>query len=818
MQDEKCSYDKIRHMSKKNAQPKKRISKKEVVSEAPKSLSIARYIRGMTPTVLPENRYVKNTVLTLVFFVLCLFFILASLNLGGTLGKTIYSWFHSLLGYGYFVLPFLFGIQAYFYSIHKETSSLAKTKIFFSLTLLISVLGSLEITSANAGGKLGQWVSLPLLNLFDKTLSYIVLVAVLLISLVVLFEFSIGMKKVSNPDENELDDTEESTVKQNKKMRIEGVITDNDDDIKDSKNKSKTDPEYESDIKDNIKDNEKSTVNKGVSRNDSDSSSKDKDSDEDILQVSRKSLLIGKPYVPPPLAMLERDKGKPEVGDIKANANIIKRTLQNFGVQVEMDEISVGPSVTRYALKPAEGVKLSKILGLQNNLSLALAAHPIRIEAPIPGKSLVGIEVPNTTKTVVGLGTLLSSDEFQKSPDPLLIALGKGVSGKLYYENLAKMPHLLIAGTTGSGKSVMIHNLITSLLYKNSPDNLRFIFIDPKRVELTLYNKIPHLLTPVITDPKKAILSLKWAAKEMTRRYDILEKHSVRDIDSYHKNVLMPALEKARKDSGKKPEDADELSETLPDTMPYIVVVIDELADIMQTYPRELEAGIVKLAQMSRAVGIHLVLSTQRPSVNVITGLIKANIPSRMALQVASQIDSRTILDTRGAEELLGRGDMLYLTGRMPNPQRVQSPNITETETKKIVKHLIDHMEYVPDTIALTPQDQEQAGTNAIFSSNIGESMDDDVEDDLYEEAKMAVIDAKKASTSYLQRKLRVGYSRAARLIDILESKGIIGPADGSKPREVLIGKDNSPSMSNTGPSDTSPDMEDEDDERDRVV
>lgn len=816
MQDEKCSYGKIRHMSKKNAQPKKRISRKETVPETSKSLSIARYIRGMTPTVLPEDRYVKNTVLTLVFFVLCLFFILASLNLGGSLGKTIYSWFHSLLGYGYFVLPFLFGIQAYFYSIHKETSSLAKTKIFFSLTLLISVLGSLEITSANAGGKLGQWVSLPLLNLFDKTLSYIVLVAVLLISLVVLFEFSIGVKKVSNDSEQDIDEVDGLVQKPNKKIRIEGVISDNDEDIKDTKNKSRNDSEYTSEIKDNIKDTDKNTVNKGFSRNDPDAPSKDKDSEEDILQVSRKSLLIGKPYVPPPLALLERDKGKPEVGDIKANANIIKRTLQNFGVQVEMDEISVGPSVTRYALKPAEGVKLSKILGLQNNLSLALAAHPIRIEAPIPGKSLVGIEVPNTTKTVVGLGTLLSSDEFQKSPDPLLIALGKGVSGKLYYENLAKMPHLLIAGTTGSGKSVMIHNLITSLLYKNSPDNLRFIFIDPKRVELTLYNKIPHLLTPVITDPKKAILSLKWAAKEMTRRYDILEKHSVRDIDSYHKNILMPALEKARKDSGKKPEEADELSEALPDTMPYIVVVIDELADIMQTYPRELEAGIVKLAQMSRAVGIHLVLSTQRPSVNVITGLIKANIPSRMALQVASQIDSRTILDTRGAEELLGRGDMLYLTGRMPNPQRVQSPNITETETKKIVKHLIDNMEYVPDTIALTPQDQEQAGTNAIFSSNIGEAMDDDVEDDLYEEAKMAVIEAKKASTSYLQRKLRVGYSRAARLIDILESKGIIGPADGSKPREVLVGKDNSPSASNSDIESVN-DESDEND-RDRVI
>jgi S-DNA-T family DNA segregation ATPase FtsK/SpoIIIE len=351
------------------------------------------------------------------------------------------------------------------------------------------------------------------------------------------------------------------------------------------------------------------------------------------------------------------------------------------------------------------------------------------------------------------------------------------------------MPHALIAGTTGSGKSVMIHNVITSLLYKNSPENLRFIFIDPKRVELTLYNKIPHLLTPVITDPKKAILALKWAGKEMARRYDILEKHAVQNIDSYHKNILAPAVEVFKKE-GKK-EAKLEL-----DAMPYIVIIIDELADIMQAYPRELEAGIVRLAQMSRAVGIHLILSTQRPSVNVITGLIKANIPTRLALQVASQIDSRTILDARGAEELLGSGDMLFLTGRMSSAQRVQSPNITETETKKVVKYLIDNMDYIPDTIQLGPQDQEAgSGTNAIFSSafNTGGMEDDDMEDDddLYEDAKAAVIEINKASTSYLQRKLRVGYSRAARLIDLLEKRGIIGPADGARPREILIKSNN---------------------------
>src|SRR6185369_15738011 len=288
--------------------------------------------------------------------------------------------------------------------------------------------------------------------------------------------------------------------------------------------------------------------------------------------------------------------------------------------------ISIGPSITRYALKPAEGVKLSRIVGLQNDLSLALAAHPIRIEAPIPGKSLVGIEIPNSTKTKVGLGSLLSAAEFQNSEKPLLMCLGKGISGVSYFGNLAKAPHLLIAGSTGSGKSVTIHAVITSLLYRNSPDNLKFIMIDPKRVELTLYKGIPHLLTPVITDAKKTILALKWAAKEMDRRYDILQTESLQNIESYHKKVVEPEIAKAKNKENTEEKKAIE-------TMPYIVIVIDELADIMQAYPRELESAIVRLAQMSRAVGIHLILSTQRPSVNVITGLIKANVPTRIALQ-----------------------------------------------------------------------------------------------------------------------------------------------------------------------------------------
>lgn len=453
-----------------------------------------------------------------------------------------------------------------------------------------------------------------------------------------------------------------------------------------------------------------------------------------------------------------------------------------------MDEVSIGPSVTRYALKPAEGVKISRIIGLQNDLSLALAAHPLRIEAPIPGKSLVGIEIPNSVKSTVGLAALIGSEEFQKSEKPLLVTLGKGISGKSHFANVAKMPHVLVAGATGSGKSVTIHAIITSLLYRNSPENLRFIMIDPKRVELTLYNKIPHLLTPVITDAKKTILALKWATKEMDRRYDVLESNSVKDIDSYHKNILAPEVKKI--EELKKKGDYNPEKHSVPETMPYIVIVIDELADIMMAYPRELEAGIVRLAQMSRAVGIHLILSTQRPSVNVITGIIKANIPSRIALQVVSQIDSRTILDTPGAEKLLGAGDMLFMGGEMSKPVRIQSAFVSEKEVKDIVKYLADAYrdELIGGEIDLNDVAKGGDSENGVGIFN---NLEENDGDELYEQAKEEVISAGKASTSYIQRKLRVGYSRAARLMDLLEQNGVIGPSDGAKAREVIMGNSN---------------------------
>ncbi len=389
-----------------------------------------------------------------------------------------------------------------------------------------------------------------------------------------------------------------------------------------------------------------------------------------------------------------------------------------------------------------------------------------------------------------------------------MVALGRDIAGAEHYINLVKAPHVLVAGATGSGKSVAIHAIVTSLLYRNGPNQLRFIMVDPKRVELTLYNGIPHLLTPVITDAKKTITALKWAAKEMERRYNILESEHVRDVESYQQTVLEPARKRYGEEKRKGvPEDS---RTEMPEAMPYIVIVIDELADIMQSYPRELEALVVRLAQMSRAIGIHLILSTQRPSVNVITGLIKANIPTRMALQVASQIDSRTILDSSGAEMLLGSGDMLYLSADMQKPVRIQMAYISETEVKKTVQYIKKHNSGDLVSLELSENGNGSAEPNdAILLAGA----DDDADDELYGEAKTAVEEAGRASTSYLQRKLRIGYSRAARLMDILEEKGIIGEADGSRPRQILAQTQQSSDISDINDSVSGDDVGDEEDD-----
>lgn len=457
----------------------------------------------------------------------------------------------------------------------------------------------------------------------------------------------------------------------------------------------------------------------------------------------------------PPYSLLTTQKTKPTSGDIESNAKTIHDTLKEFNIGVEMGEVRVGPTVTQYSLKPDKGMKLSRIVALSNDLSLALAAHPIRIEAPIPGKSLVGIEVPNFKVAMVTLKELLESNEFRNRPHNMMIALGKDVAGKVWFGDLPKMPHLLVAGATNSGKTVCVNAIIMSLLYQNTAETLRLIMVDPKRVEFTLYNGIPHLLTPVITNVQKTVNALKWTIGEMDRRFEIFSQTHSRDIESY--NLKHPN-----------------------EKMPRIVFIIDELADLMMAAASEVEAGIIRIAQMARAVGIHLVVATQRPSVDIITGLMKANIPARIAFSVASIIDSRTILDCPGADKLLGRGDMLFLTAELSKPKRIQGAFVAEAEVKNVSEYLKEDGEAEYDETIVGKQQIGAGGTLNMF----GGSTDD--QDPMFEEAKQVILESGKASASLLQRRMKLGYARAARILDQLEAAGIIGPADGAKPREIL--------------------------------
>lgn len=695
----------------------------------------------------------KRSVAAVFFVAIAGFLMLAYVGGGGNFGADVYAALNWVLGVGYLLLPLSLILLAIliFRSVEKHFGWL---QFFCMAVFLLSGLGMVNLAFPSRGGILGEAVSSPLVAAVDITATVIFLLAFLIASLVVAFDIHLpelvaalrDRMSGDEDDENEKEDTDE-------------------DDVEDAEVVGLPEEDSEQEDEDDIK---KAPAPMPVKEDRAAVKTFDSGGVTEGFPIIAST---GGTYTPPPISILAKNKGKPEVGDVKANMNIIKRTLQNFGIQVEMDEASIGPTVTRYAMKPAEGVRLSKIVALQSNLELALAASPVRIEAPIPGKSLVGVEVPNIARTTLGLAPLVSDEAYANSDKPLLMALGRSITGQPHYADLAKMPHLLVAGTTGAGKSVAIHDFIVSLLYRCGPERLRFIMVDPKRVELTGYNNIPHLLTPVITDAKKAILALKWLAKEMDRRYGVLEQCGVRDIASYHNNIVAPALERISSDT------------PLPEAMPYIVLIIDELADIMTAYPRELETGIVRLAQMSRAVGIHLILSTQRPSVKVITGLIKANIPARVAFQVASQIDSRTILDGPGAEKLLGAGDMLFLSGEMSKPRRIQAPYISEEEVKKVVSYIAKNSEGTVSEIDFSQGEKVAGGTDPIFASM---AEDDDEGDELYPEAKRTVIEAGKASTSYLQRKLGVGYARAAKLIDMLEDRGVIGPADGAKPREVI--------------------------------
>lgn len=713
-------------------------------------------VKEKTPVFDDLSPQARQAIAAVVVGVIGIFFLLSLLGYAGRAGDITHTGLSWVFGAGAWLSPVAAAFFVYALMNPSADERVSRSKLIGTSLFFLALLALLELYAVDLGGIVGTSLTFPLTYLVGTMVTGILLFALLLIGTFLIFNTGLGWPRTAASDDGQEEDD----------LGLEELDL---PEIAEPAAEKETSEEPE----------EKPKTGLGaVAGKVSDSLGLNKNPDDIVIKH------FSGPYIPPSLSLLSKDKGKAVAGDVKANSLTIKRTLREFGINVEMDAVESGPAITRYSLKPAQGVRISRIVALQQELQLALKASTIRIEAPIPGKSLVGIEVPNAVRSTVGLASILKHPEYTDSPRPLLIALGKDVAGGVHFANIARMPHALIAGTTGSGKSVTIHNIIVSLLFRNSPDQLRFILVDPKRVELTLYNGIPHLLSPVITEPKKAIRSLAWAVKEMTRRYDILQTEGVQGVELYHTNVYHPA-KKAWEANGSPEEE----KLNLPEPLPYIVIILDELNDLMQAYPRELEALIVRLAQMSRAVGIHLLLATQRPSVNVITGTIKANIPTRIALNVASQIDSRTIIDQMGAEKLLGQGDMLF-SSEGSRLIRIQSAYISGEEIKKVVAYLKAQDAQTLDSIDL--EDQKDGNANSFMASLDGSDADE-ADDELFDDAKQAVLEAGKASTSYLQRKLRIGYSRAARLIDILEEQGIIGPADGSRPREIIVGKDDTP-------------------------
>ena len=476
-------------------------------------------------------------------------------------------------------------------------------------------------------------------------------------------------------------------------------------------------------------------------------------------------------YHTPPMSLLKR--GKKTGGDsdahLRATALKLEQTLQNFGVGVHVTNASCGPSVTRYELQPDQGVKVSKIVGLADDIKLNLAVADLRIEAPIPGKAAVGIEVPNKENTAVMLRDLLESSEFRSSKSPISFAVGKDIAGKVIVADIAKMPHLLVAGATGSGKSVCINTLIMSIIYKADPEQVKLILVDPKVVELSVYNGIPHLMIPVVTDPKKAAGALNWAVAEMEKRYKLFAEYNVRDLKGFNEKV-----------------ERGETGEEIRKKLPQIVIIIDELADLMMVAPGEVEGAICRLAQLARAAGLHLILATQRPSVNVITGLIKANMPSRIAFSVSSGVDSRTIIDMNGAEKLLGKGDMLFYPSGYPKPVRVQGSFVSDKEVQDVVDFLIHNNA----AASYNDELEEHMNTNLPASGNAAPAEGGDNRDTYFADAGRLIIDKEKASIGMLQRMFKIGFNRAARIMDQLAEAGVVGPEEGTKPRKVLMTKE----------------------------
>ncbi len=751
---------------------------------------------------------VKRSIVAIILLLFALISVLGFMGNGAVLGRLSDVVLRSLFGVGKWLMPGLLVLTAITLLRRNLRTVFYVTNIVGFVLIFCAALGLLHIFTpedqmralahaGHGGGFVGYGIALALKTLTGMIAGVAILVAMIIASVLVTFNVSVTPiidrmheraaaakeRAAAALSRRREDDRSEEEDDENYEEEWEEETNDDEDD----EWEDDEDGEEEADESDSESANIRSVRFGDEEENTSMSVEVDGDSDddshkeEDVVPIEetmttatkRKSRRSSRrtSWRVPPLNLLETGADSASTGDTREAQKIIQDTYANFGITLTPDEVVVGPTVTQYAFRPPAGVKLTRITALASDVALALAAHPIRIEAPIPGKSLIGIEVPNAKAASVRMRDIMRSREFPYKTPGLKIALGKDVSGRTVIADLAKMPHVLVAGATGAGKSVTVNAMIVSLLYQNTPEDLRLILVDPKRVELSLYNGIPHLLSDVIVENGKVLNALKWAVGEMERRYALLQAAGTRELSSYNAKVAAGELD---------PEEHAKL--------PAIVIIIDEMADLMASHGKEVEGVIVRIAQMARAVGIHLILSTQRPSVEVLTGLIKANVPTRIALRVATQVDSRTILDRPGAEALVGRGDMLYLSADTPQPKRIQSVYLSDDEVKGVVEFLRaqEWSDDAEDGLIEEVESAQTSGTAHMLDFAV-ETESEESDDPLYAEAKALVISTQKASTSYLQRRFRIGYSRAARLMDALEDNGVIASADGAKPRQVLV-------------------------------
>ena len=781
-----------------------------------------------------ENTVLRSEILILGMLAVCIFLLISNFGLGGLIGDILSALMFGIFGWMAYLIPvLLFGITAFL--ISNKGNKHAYIKAVAAIVFVIVVTAVLELVvnsyhpgtelmeyyrqasvGKEAGGLLGGAMITFLCPAIGIAGTYIVLILLMIVCIILITEKSLlkplgqKSKRIYNDARTRRQSTSERSIREKKKTKEKKEQLEKRNESKkisgvsfattlgDTHSKRKSPDIQELNIleeealpplfdEEKISDSEKRpefviqrseslqmeepTVDKSLHKKADEPIQQPEDVEREIQKQEDIQL---KDYKVPPISLLKRGKkgGGNSDRQLRETALKLEQTLQNFGVKVHVTNASCGPSVTRYELQPEQGVKVSKIVGLADDIKLNLAVTDLRIEAPIPGKAAVGIEVPNSENSAVMLRDLLESKEFQQSSSKITFAVGKDIAGKVVVADIAKMPHLLVAGSTGSGKSVCINTLIMSILYKSNPEDVKLIMVDPKVVELSVYNGIPHLLIPVVTDPRKAAGALNWAVAEMMKRYQLFAEYNVRDLTGFNEKVLELKGE-----------------ENAPKKMPQIVIIVDELADLMMVAPKDVEGAICRLAQLARAAGLHLILATQRPSVNVITGLIKANMPSRVAFAVSSGVDSRTIIDMNGAEKLLGKGDMLFYPTGYPKPVRVQGSFVSDQEVQKVVDYLIQN--YGDATYS----DELEEHMNADLGVDSGAALvttseESDNRDIYFTDAGRLIIEKEKASIGMLQRMFKIGFNRAARIMDQLAEAGVVGPEEGTKPRKVLISKE----------------------------